>query len=179
MGIDIYAAWERQAEEEKKAQATGFSVVACNVGYLREAYHGGPYVTKYLVPEAFEAGYDGVKISAATLRERLPVAVLIALYRNNKVYGGKKEPTIIEIEELEKVNAEGVPNFLADVFASMKDESHKDIASQLNEKSIEHAKTLIEGGVLPDYAQSFVDFVKLCEQKEVENGAPCLIRCSA
>ena len=42
MGIDIYARWRGQTEEEQHAQITSFSVVHGHVGYLREAYHGEP-----------------------------------------------------------------------------------------------------------------------------------------
>jgi hypothetical protein len=53
MGIDIYMSWKDQTKEEKEAQLTGFSVHSGHVGYLREAYHGGPYATKVLLPECF------------------------------------------------------------------------------------------------------------------------------
>lgn len=64
MGIDLYAKWDGVTEAEAEAQITGFSVTAGSVGYLREAYHGGPYVTAWLAPEAFviDSGYE----SAAT-----------------------------------------------------------------------------------------------------------------
>jgi hypothetical protein len=61
MGIDVYAKWDGQTEDEKKAQITGFSIVAGEVGYLREAYHGGPYATKVLFPECFTDGVEGVR----------------------------------------------------------------------------------------------------------------------
>jgi hypothetical protein len=41
-------------------------------GYRREAYHGEPYATKVLVPEAFKT--RPAAISAAKLEARLPVA---------------------------------------------------------------------------------------------------------
>jgi hypothetical protein len=47
MGIDIYMRWKGQTDEETQAQFVGFSVVHGHVGYLREAYHGAPYATKY------------------------------------------------------------------------------------------------------------------------------------
>jgi len=56
MGIDIYAEWRGMTEEESNAQITGFDAAAGHVGYLREAYHGEPYATRVLVPEAFEQG---------------------------------------------------------------------------------------------------------------------------
>ncbi len=53
MGIDVYMRWEDQSSAEYDAQITGFDVTAGRFGYLREAYHGGPYVTAWLVPEGF------------------------------------------------------------------------------------------------------------------------------
>lgn len=90
MGIDIYVKWDGQTEAEKKAQLTGFSIDAGQHGYLREAYHGGPYSTRVLVPEAFEAveaGDDDAMIPAATLRLRLEEAVETAVARQQNIYG--------------------------------------------------------------------------------------------
>jgi hypothetical protein len=72
-------------EEERAAQQTGFSVVHWHVGYLREAYHGEPYATRVLVPEAFEAD-EAVRIPAWVLRNRLPAALSTALERALRVY---------------------------------------------------------------------------------------------
>ena len=66
MGIDIYAKWSGMTREESKAQITGFDTAAGQVGYLREAYHGEPYATRVLVPEAFED--EVAVIPAAALR---------------------------------------------------------------------------------------------------------------
>ena len=55
MGIDIYMEWDNMTEEDKHAQLTGFSIEHGHVGYLREAYHGNPYVTRFLLKEAFES----------------------------------------------------------------------------------------------------------------------------
>ncbi len=97
MGIDIYMRWKGQTKEETDAQYAGYSVVHGHVGYLREAYHGDPYATRVLVPEAF-AGHDnkpddfdwraykGEPISAAVLRERLPDTVAAAIERARVVY---------------------------------------------------------------------------------------------
>jgi hypothetical protein len=84
MGIDIYARWKGQTAKEKKAQITGWSVLHGHVGYLREAYHGEPYATHYLVSEAFKGGE--VKIPAAVLRERLPHTLEIARERQRTLY---------------------------------------------------------------------------------------------
>lgn len=85
MGIDVYLRWDGMTEEETKAQYTGFSIVHGHVGYLREAYHGGPYATEVLVPEAFEES-EAVKIPVETLRERLPAAIEAAKERSRIVY---------------------------------------------------------------------------------------------
>jgi hypothetical protein len=88
MGIDIYARWPEQTTAETDAQCTGFSIEHGHVGYLREAYHGEPYATRVLVPEAFdhETNPDGAPIPAKTLRERLPDALAAAMRRQELVY---------------------------------------------------------------------------------------------
>lgn len=56
MGIDIYMnpnVIESDGHVGYSDEATGFDTCAGHQGYLREAYHGGPYVTEVLVPEAF------------------------------------------------------------------------------------------------------------------------------
>jgi hypothetical protein len=69
MGIDIYIRWKGQTDEEIEAQfegLSGYSIVHGHVGYLREAYHGEPYATKYLVREAFK-GLNRCRIPAAVV----------------------------------------------------------------------------------------------------------------
>jgi len=88
MGIDIYTRWKGQTAEEEAAQYKALLTIdAGNIGYLREAYHGEPYATRYLVPEAFEYP-DGVCIPAARLRERLPETLRLAEKRERELYGG-------------------------------------------------------------------------------------------
>lgn len=86
MGIDVYARWKGQTEQERQAQYTGFSVTAGNVGYLREAYHGRPYATRVLVPEAFAANDCEAQIPAAALRGRLPEVLTLAMIRSAVIY---------------------------------------------------------------------------------------------
>lgn len=88
MGIDVYLRWELQTDEERDAQITGFSIGHGHVGYLREAYHGEPYATMALLPECFAEGAscEPQVLSAATLRERLPQAMKLALQREREVY---------------------------------------------------------------------------------------------
>lgn len=87
MGIDIYARWDDQTPDEAEAQITGFDVTMGSVGYLREAYHGEPYATEYLVREAFESPNGTAAIPAAALRERLPHTIELAMEREREVYG--------------------------------------------------------------------------------------------
>lgn len=89
MGIDLYLRWDGQTDAEKKAQYTGYSIVHGHVGYLREAYHGGPYATKVLAPEAWEAcdaGNSGARIPASVLRSRLGAVTRIAIQRARDIY---------------------------------------------------------------------------------------------
>jgi hypothetical protein len=85
MGIDIYARYHGQSTDERASQVTEFlSATAGNVGYLREAYHGEPYATRYLVHEAFTTGQ--ADIPDATLRGRLPEALRLTGIREREIY---------------------------------------------------------------------------------------------
>jgi len=86
MGIDVYMSWKGQTEEEKEKQYTGFSVVHGHVGYLREAYHGDPYATRFLVREAFESKTATAQISADVLESRLQETIEIVKRRYKKIY---------------------------------------------------------------------------------------------
>lgn len=99
MGIDIYARWRGQTKKEEDNQLAGFSVVHGHVGYLREAYHGNIYATRFLCKEAFESRLGQVKISAAVLRERLPETLKLVEQRERETY---KETDEEEIERKKK-----------------------------------------------------------------------------
>ena len=89
MGIDIYMNWDKQSEDEKQGQYTGFSIEHGHVGYLREAYHGHTFATRYLVEEAFanDAPDEGVAIPCNVLRERLPETLKLHIQRHKETYG--------------------------------------------------------------------------------------------
>jgi hypothetical protein len=94
MGIDIYLNWDGKTEEDQKKQYTGFSEVHGHVGYLREAYHGGPYATQVLIPEGFidediPEDDKGVEISNDELQKRLPKVIKTIIIRYKKVYNEK------------------------------------------------------------------------------------------
>ena len=49
MGINVYLNWESQSPEQIAAQEDAYLTLdGGSVGYLRESYTGGPYVTKLL-----------------------------------------------------------------------------------------------------------------------------------
>ena len=54
MGIDIYAEWDGMTEAEEGCADHWLQRRARPRRLPREAYHGEPYATKVLVPEAFE-----------------------------------------------------------------------------------------------------------------------------
>ena len=85
MGIDCYLIWDDQTEEEQKSQYTSFSIQHGHVGYLREAYHGGPYAIKVLAPEAWKE--EEATIPVDILRARLPEAIQACKERHFKNYG--------------------------------------------------------------------------------------------
>ena len=99
MGIDIYAQWRGQSKKEEQAQITGFSIVHGHVGYLREAYHGEPYATRYLVAEAFEAKDCRATIPAARMRERLPKTLALVEERERAVYNEENEAEIAAVQQ--------------------------------------------------------------------------------
>lgn len=107
MGIDVYLRWDGMTDAERNAQYTGFEVSerAGGLGYLREAYHGSPYATKVLVPEAFNDECDEVtgesiptSYIAEVLEARLDAAVETAERRARTIY---KEP----VDDHSMVNA--------------------------------------------------------------------------
>src|SRR5947209_18160397 len=87
-----------------------FSRVGGDVGYLRESYNGGPYATVALIPEDWQDQPEGgFHISAKTLRERLPAAVLCAIYRNHIVFSeSATHPAKLTIEELPAAMMKGL-----------------------------------------------------------------------
>jgi len=102
MGIDIYLEWKGMVPGEKDKQITGFSTTSGHVGYLREAYHGGPYVTQMLVREAFESDNGRAFIPAVKLRARLKVAKRLAKERALLVYNEALEDDDPQVKAFEE-----------------------------------------------------------------------------
>lgn len=183
MGIDVYLKWPSMTKAEEKKQITGWATDAGDRGYLREAYHGGPYVTKVLMPEGWD---DSVKLDddhyfelpAAVMRERLPVAVMTAIYRNHVVYEQGSDPGVVNVGDGEPGDVL-IKELMPKVFETMKDASHKEIVERTTPGQREQAVKLIASGKLPAYAKAFVDFVELAEKMERKTGQPCRVCVSA
>lgn len=178
MGIDVYLNWPKQTKADKENQYTGYKIDQGKVGYLREAYHGGPYATRVLIPEGWdddiERGKGGVPIPAATLRERMPQTVLTAIYRNHIVYEQGSDPSLIDLSK----DAD-VATVLANLITSFKPKFSKgdevDIAKHFNVEQVRAITEVISKRALPDYALAFVDFVELAEAKEKQTGKSCSV----
>jgi hypothetical protein len=190
MGIDIYMKWKGAGKAEKEAQMSGFSTAHGRVGYLHEAYHGGPYVTRHLVAEAFsdEANdqYDlgGIQIPATVLRARLDTAVLLSLIRDATVYYGKDDPSHIELSGdfvVDNLGKKGSPitDFLVGVLNEIKAmKAQGAFEGVIPEPAAQEFDAWKKGLDLPDFAQAFVDFVELAEKKEAETGEPVRVYAS-
>lgn len=174
MGIDIYLKWADMTESDKQAQYTGFDTTAGSTGYLRESYHGGPYATKMLVREAFEAESCEADIPAAVMRERLThvtepargcdgghdLAAMITKLLGAVVTAGSDEA----------VSVEGGPQN----------------SGYTEPMTVEEAVRIRYKTLYPDddsahveqVVQSFRDFVSLAERKEKETGKPCTVYAS-
>lgn len=166
MGIDIYLKWDGMTEEDKNSQFTGMSTTTGNVGYLREAYHGGPYATKILCREAFEADNCEAEIPAAVLRERLTHVTEPVIGANG---GHLAAAMLLELMRGTGVSVEG--QVLSDITCPMTvEEAVRERCQRLYPK---------DG---PEYAdavvKSFQEFVALAERKEAETGKPCTIYAS-
>lgn len=116
MGIDVYMNWGDgpSFDGEYKTAFRGAN------GYLREAYHGGPYATVVLVPEAFgdsrrvaevlgtpvvESAAVGTNaegnslIPAGVLRSRLAATLLTVAKRYHAIYGEECDEGHPELRE--------------------------------------------------------------------------------
>jgi len=174
MGIDVYLRWKGWRAEEE----AGFDT---DRGYLRECYHGGPYVTPYFVAEAFEVddpeSASIASIPASVLRERLPAAVLLAQYWYHVVYGEGQNPGHLLLPAdatFEEGLAAAAGEIRAHLAASRSGEA-RDIAAGCTSEQLAQAEQLIEARDLPGCARCYVDFVELAELKEAETGELCWV----
>lgn len=175
MGIDIYLSWPKMTEKEKKAQMTGFNIFSGHVGYLREAYHGGPYPSKMLVREAFEAKKYKARIPAAVMRERLthvtePVMgcdnghVMSAIMQKvvDAIKNGVPNGSTLEIEPAEVKRGTTTPMTVEEAVR----ERCRLVYPDMPEIEVER---------LVDSYRAFVDLAERMEQKR---GKPCMVYAS-
>jgi hypothetical protein len=166
MGIDIYLEWDGMEKEEKSAQATGFSITSGDVGYLREAYHGGPYATRILVREAFEAEDCRAQIPAEIMRERLTHVTEPAMagegHQIAQMIVGMIQDTGAEV-----VSGGGIQS---DTTRPMTvEEAIRERQRRLYGEDDNHIERVVK---------SFRDFVSLAEEKERQTGKPCTVYAS-
>jgi hypothetical protein len=207
MGIDVYASWDQMSSEQADARITGFEVssAAGGAGYLREAYHGSPYVTHVLMPESFdherieddEAGYHGAEIPAAVLYARLPRAVITALWRDWSVYKNADARALLMEIGIEPDAGQSSYPFRVELgdgegFAAMMLALMKQISEVLYDRQTlpfdELGTEQTDGAVTPEWLARAVAvcgqvgavlcFIDLCEQRERETGRPCRIYAS-
>lgn len=169
MGIDIYLEWDGIKEDDKQAQwRTGFSVTSGDVGYLREAYHGGPYATKILCREAFESETCRARIPAEILRERLTNVTEPAYTKNS---GHDTAMQMLTMLQNIGVKFVGGPIQKKDTTAPMTvEEAIRERQRRIYADDSEEDTDRI--------IRSFRDFVALAEQKERETGKPCTVYAS-
>lgn len=172
MGIDIYLKWKDMDDNDKSNQLTGFSVTAGGCGYLREAYHGGPYATRILCREAFESDTCEAQIPAAVLRERLTNVTEPA----RGCEGGDAAAMLLQMLFADLVAAGGLPEGTKIEGGHTGDPT---TAPMTVEEAVVLRNTRLYGGDGADeILQSFRDFVALAERKEAETGEPCTIYAS-
>lgn len=168
MGIDVYLEWPGQEEERKikDNQILWCSPTQGHVGYLRESYHGGPYATKLLVREAFDAENYRAEIPAAVMRARLTTVTEPAM---NADGGHKAAEALIAIMQLAGAKSDGAVIKEGNTGAMSVED-----AVRIREKTLYNS----DEEEIAEVVQSFRDFVDLAERKEKEYGRPCTVYAS-
>jgi len=202
MGIDIYIMREKAPTKDDKAEL--FDINQGHVGYLREAYHGGPYATELLVPEAFKTETGKIQISAAAMRNRLKEkqdatnairvreAEVVTLVLEKMLAKRKSQPKPANSEQTtEPDNSEA--HIVQEILNNIRPADMQEAIATLVERNHTLPKKLsvIEAVVLRNKllyhhsdeeieknVQSFIDFVELAEKMEEEHGHPCTIYAS-
>lgn len=177
MGIDVYLSWPKMRKKEKEAQCTGFSIFAGDVGYLREAYHGGPYPSKILVREAFESPKCRARIPAALMRERL---THVTEPVNNGAGDNAEMMALIMQKVVEAIKA-GAKD--GEVLMVSPDEVPRKttVPMTVEEAVIKRCHVVypnMPANEIQKLLQSYRDFVALAEEKEKKYGKPCLVYAS-
>ncbi|WP_353208439.1 hypothetical protein [Sphingorhabdus sp.] len=187
VGIDIYLEWEGKDKQAKDDQLVGFSTTSGHVGYLREAYNGGPYATHILVKEAFESEDCRAEIPAAVMRARLTNTSTAA--KNCNV--GHAMAALMQ-KLFTGAGASKLPTDPGDVMAYLQEhiaasDNGLDVPESVTpDTSVEEAVRSRCLALYPedgeeyaqDVMQSFRDFVELAARRERETGKPCTVYAS-
>lgn len=173
MGIDVYLKWKNMDQDDEKQQITGFSTVEGRRGYLREAYHGGPYATKILCREAFESETCEAQISAATMRERLTNVTEPA-----RGCEGGDFAAMLMTAIFRKITQDTTETLDGATIVGMHNGDPRTQPMTVEEAVIMRNERLYGGDGTEEVLQSFRDFVALAERKERETGEPCTVYAS-
>ena len=159
MGINVYLSWAGQTLEEQAAQEDAYLALdGGSVGYLRESYTGGPYVTKILVRNAFESATQQAQIPACVLRERLTSVT-------EPVYGlDAGDMAVREITHALEESGASVSHSRSPRTSPMTVEEA--IAARYADDPVLALKVL----------DSVRAFVALAEEKELVTARPCTVR---
>lgn len=159
MGIDVYLSWAGQTADEQAAQEDAYLTLGGgDVGYLRESYSGGPYVTKILCRDAFESPTREAPIPAGVLRERLTSIT-------EPAYGFDTGHNI----------AREIAEQLAEAGASVRRPGPSRTTPTTVEEAVA-ARYADDPELARKVLASVRAFVTLAEQKEHETGSPCTVR---
>lgn len=195
MGIDIFLLKPGEIKEDDKADL--FHINQGHVGYLREAYDGGPYGTQMLLKEAFDAETFSAQIPARTLRNRLHK-------KQNTADAARPRTAEVIIAALKMLSASPCavgtgdgsfdPNMSAQTAINQLTPQLLDAGAKkvlAHSLLIPSSLTVLEAVALRNKLlydmsddgietaiQAFVDFVDLAERLEQETGTPCTIRAS-
>lgn len=198
MGIDVYLTWKNMTPAEKEKQSSySFSIEGGEAGYLREAYHGGPYATHILVREAFEEADDEpVAIPAAVMRERMTHVTEPArgCDAGSHIAAAFNRCAQQIVERAAAKTEEDTPDVILQSFSNIAQAAMDELQNPDNNRPPEtepmsvteaiHSRGYnIYGHSNPeDYIKksltSFEAFVALAERKEKETGEPCQILAS-
>lgn len=181
MGIDIYLRWDKMTKAAKQRQMSAMFKTTCGeAGYLREAYHGGPYATQLIFREAFEAEEYQAEIPAALMRERMDNVTEAVI--------GKDVGHSISVLMAQLVAGHGeqfnsIEDLLPHMQAHLNEHGLPKTAPATTPMTGREAIYLRYRTVYPDegdaaaeeVVQSFMRFIDLAERQERKTGKPCIV----
>lgn len=185
MGIDIYLKWDGMTEEDKAKQIDiGFSTTAGEVGYLREAYHGGPYATQIFFREAFESDDYHAEIAAAVMAERMNNVTEPAMGCDNGHYFSQLMQTVLNQADIPKdADTSVIMKTATDQVREIMERGDfpkAPVTTPMTGREAIYTRCLAlypEDGkkYADDVFESFKRFIALAARKERETGKPCTV----